>query len=41
MKRFEIGDAILLPGLTGAEGAGDLSELRPLRSAENSVPKTQ
>ena len=29
------------PGLTGAKGAGDLSGARLLRSAENSVPKTQ
>ena len=30
-----------VPGLTGAEGVGDLSGARLLRSAENSVPKTQ
>ena len=38
---FDAGHPDYDPGLTGAEGAGDLSGLRPLRSAENSVPKTQ
>ena len=31
----------VFPGLAGATGAGDLSGARLLRSAENSVPKTQ
>ena len=31
----------LAPGLAGATGAGDISGARLLRSAENSVPKTQ